>query len=154
MHGYICISPTRTYHGVEVGMLHGLHGGQPLLVVVPRAQICQHISPKAFWVTCREHLSSLSRKSRVSGDTKCWFSLCTNLERNHIYQLPRMSLKITSPISFYCVCPGCRRSADPAQFGTCQGTRTVPLFQAPFAQLSFSCRLSGYWYSSSAPRTK
>ena len=136
-------------------MLHGLHSRQPLLVVVPSAQICQDISPEDSWIICREHLSSLSRKSRVSGDTKCWFSLCTNLKTNYILLNPNCEGNYvqTSPISFYCVCRGCLRIGGRAQFGICQGTRTAPLFQAPFQQFNFFCEfqiLTGQVYSTFA----
>ena len=73
----------------EVGMFHGLQGSESLLVVVPGqyTKTSRHPSPASQL----SHLSNLSRKSRASGLTKCWFSLWTNLSHLLRECLPRMS---------------------------------------------------------------
>ena len=80
-----------------------------------------------------KYLRSLSRKSRASGETRCWFSECT--KRSHLENNSNVAIQWlgASPrLTFSCcVCQGCPRSVDRAQSGTCPSTRRALLCQAP-----------------------
>ena len=82
--------------------------------------------------TC-QYLRSLSRKSRASGETRCWFSECT--KRSHLENNSNVAIQWlgTGPrLTFSCcVFQGCPRSVDRALSGTCPSTRRALLCQAP-----------------------
>ena len=76
-------------HWEEVGVLHGLQGSQSLLVIVPADQAYYASTLETLLNSVEAgskpqdtRLRSLSRKSRASGDTRCWFSEWT--KRSHL----------------------------------------------------------------------
>ena len=97
------------------------------------------IGPIYYLNKIGKYLRSLSRKSRASGETRCWFSECTkrsHLEKRSYWATWQTMLSNIvdrgARLTFSCcACQGCRRSVGRARSGTCPSTRTAPRCQAP-----------------------
>ena len=109
------------------------------------------MASRAVSLSWWSYRKSLSKKSKASGETRCWFSLCT--KRSHRLReclgLIQHRLGIgnyqQTTVETVFTCRGYRWTVDPVQFDICQDIQKVPLCLALWRceRADRSCRARG-----------